>query len=218
MLQPYCKLLFPLLVLFTILPIVLSSPPALRERSPTNPSPTPPPPPPPPPCCPGPSPFPTCIKTYPSPVPVLCGKEKTTAQIVVSLIVVGVVPSVKVTYTTASGYLYTEAHLYIGKNPVPVNPGGNPAPGQFPFSTNNGYCTILGGGSSVECIVPLTAFTDPKQCKETDTFFVAAHSAVVPKPGSGNSAETCWGGEKCIVPDCKPWARFFTFSFCCPKH
>ncbi len=41
--------------------------------------------------------------------------------------------SITVTVTTDAGYALSELHVYIGTAEVPLNNGGNPSPGQFPY-------------------------------------------------------------------------------------
>ncbi|KAK5680113.1 hypothetical protein LTR17_027570, partial [Elasticomyces elasticus] len=72
-----------------------------------------------------------------------------------------------VDYPVVSGYKYNEAHVYLG-----TSPPGTSAPGQFPYTSNNGYCKLASDGSSVTCTIPISSFG-----KCGGSYYIATHSA-----------------------------------------
>lgn len=107
---------------------------------------------------------------------------------------------------TSHDWLIDEIHIYAGLNPVPVNGGGNPAPGQFPYATD--YNPPV--SRHVE-LIPLADLG--AQCG--DHLYIAVHCAVVKLDRQGNvtDSETAWGfgtpfgGAR--------WGWFFDYDLCC---
>jgi hypothetical protein len=89
---------------------------------------------------------------------------------------------------TPHHWLIDEVHIYAGLDPVPVNGGGNPSPGQFPYATEY----RRPASRHVE-LIPLSDLG--AQCG--DPLFVAVHCAVVKMDRHGNvtDSETAWGME-----------------------
>ncbi|KAK5687836.1 hypothetical protein LTR17_026720 [Elasticomyces elasticus] len=96
-----------------------------------------------------------------------------------------------VDYPVVSGYKYNEAHVYLG-----TSPPGTSAPGQFPYTSNNGNCKLASDGSSVTCTIPISSFG-----KCGGSYYIATHSA--------SNTETGWGNGSCIKSSCNPWAMYW---------
>lgn len=90
-----------------------------------------------------------------------------------------------------NGWKFEEAHAYAGQTPTPLNRGGNPAPGRFPYALN-----FSSPVTDFEIRIPLSSLgvsIDPRggRCEE-ETLWIALH-VVVGNGGSGkNSTETGW--------------------------
>ncbi|KAK4900468.1 hypothetical protein LTR49_027447 [Elasticomyces elasticus] len=96
-----------------------------------------------------------------------------------------------VDYPVVSGYKYNEAHVYLG-----TSPPGTSAPGQFPYTSNNGYCKLASDGSSVTCTILISSFG-----KCGGSYYIATHSA--------SNTVTGWGNGPCIRSSCNPWAMYW---------
>lgn len=110
-----------------------------------------------------------------------------------------------VTYTSANGYLIKETHLYVGNcEAVPVNKKGNPAPGQFPYTSSHDYAT------SYTYAVPIAAI-GMGNCG-----CIAAHASLVKRDASGKEvgSQTGWGNGTSINPDNGGWAMKFAYCTC----
>jgi hypothetical protein len=108
--------------------------------------------------------------------------------------------------TTHDGWLIKEIHVYVGTDPVPVNNGGNPAPGQFPYKV-----------SFAEPYPSQHQFAIPLEDLEVgcgDTLNVAFHAALVKVDEYGEviDEETGWGQGD---PIGKNWAMGFEYTICC---
>jgi len=98
--------------------------------------------------------------------------------------------SIYITYTVTNGYTLTATHLYVGSfDAIPVSGGGNPVPGQFPYSGTHDYLTTY------TYAVPVSAIGNVGDCG-----VVAAHAVVVKRDSSGNitSQQTAWGAGRRI--------------------
>jgi len=104
-----------------------------------------------------------------------------------------------VKYGPATDVTYEEVHVWVGTGVPPTT-----APGQFPYTTGNGYCEIVDDGESAICTIPLDKI-EGNLCDTT--FSIATHADV------GN--ETGWGDGDCIDSECHPWASYSTFKFDC---
>lgn len=93
-----------------------------------------------------------------------------------------------VEYPVVPGQKYDEVHVYLG-----VEAPKKQAPGKFPFSSNNGYCSVVFDGSYATCKIPLDAFG---KCDQD--YHIATHAAM-------KQGETGWGDGPCISDNCKPW-------------
>ncbi|KAK5691282.1 hypothetical protein LTR17_025712 [Elasticomyces elasticus] len=96
-----------------------------------------------------------------------------------------------VDYPVVSGYKYNEAHVYLG-----TSPPGTSAPGQFPYTSNNGNCKLVWAGSSVTCTIPISSFG-----KCGGSYYIATHSA--------SNTETGWGNGPCIKSSSNSWAMYW---------
>ena len=103
------------------------------------------------------------------------------------------------------GWLLEEVHIYAGLDPVPLNGGGRPSPGQFPYKTD--YDPPA--GRHVE-MIPLADLGT--QCG--DHLYLAVHCAVVKLDRHGNviASETAWAFG---TPFNKGWGWFFEYDLCC---
>ncbi|TKA32851.1 hypothetical protein B0A50_01077 [Salinomyces thailandicus] len=72
-----------------------------------------------------------------------------------------------VNYPAIDGYTYDEVHVYLGREPAKKH-----SPGQFPYSSNNGYCSVDEGGASASCRIPISSVG---VCGED--YYIATHSA-----------------------------------------
>jgi len=102
-----------------------------------------------------------------------------------------------VTYSPVTGLTYDEVHVWIGTEKPEET-----APGQFPYTSNNGYCEILDSGASAECTIPLSELGDDL-C--STPFYIASHAKL--------GEPTGWGKGECIKDGCAPWASYSPFEF-----
>lgn len=102
-------------------------------------------------------------------------------------------------YLAVTGYSYSEVHVWIGVSVPPTT-----APGQFPFTSGNGNCTVTNDKKSATCTIPLSKL-DGDLCDEE--LSITTHAAL--------DGQTGWAGNKCINDNCHPWAKYFTFNFIC---
>jgi hypothetical protein len=112
--------------------------------------------------------------------------------------------SMYVTYTTTGGWVLSKTHLFVGAcNAIPVNGGGNPVPGQFPYKTTHSNVTTY------TYVVPVSAI-GLNNCG-----CIAAHAALKKLNAAGNvvQQETGWGEGAAINPNGGNWAMKFEF---CP--
>ncbi len=107
------------------------------------------------------------------------------------------------------GWLLEEVHIYAGLDPVPVNGGGNPSPGQFPYKTD--YAP--GVAKHVE-MIPLADLL--AQCG--DTLFIAVHASVVQLDAQGNviQEETAWAFGTPFSGS--RWGWWFNRDLCCDNN
>ena len=109
-----------------------------------------------------------------------------------------------ITYTTTGGWVLSKTHLFAGAcSAIPVNGGGNPVPGQFPYKSNHNNVTTY------TYVVPVSAIgTGNCGC-------IAAHAALKKLNAAGSviQQETGWGEGTPINPNGGNWAMKFDF---CP--
>lgn len=110
--------------------------------------------------------------------------------------------SLRVEYTSVTDFLYNEVHVWIGVGTPPTT-----APGQFPYTSDNGYCEIVADGTPATCTIPFTVLPEGDLC--VTKFSIATHAAL--------GGETGWGNGKCIQEDCHPWGMYSTFQFECDE-
>jgi hypothetical protein len=136
--------------------------------------------------------------------PILAGQHTDAGEVVVSND--GDNLLVSATSDSAEGWYFKEIHVYAGTDPVPVNNGGNPAPGQFPYkvSFTEPY------PSQHQFAIPLEDLA--VGCG--DTLNVAFHAALVKLDEYGEviDEETGWGEGN---PIGKNWAMGFEYTICC---
>ena len=102
--------------------------------------------------------------------------------------------SVHVTYSTTNDWKITETHLFVGDcGDMPVNNGGNPKVGKFPFK---------GSHNSVDEYTYIVSLAGLPEC-----LCVAAHAVV--ENDVTNANETAWG-EGTDFPG-NSWAMYFDF-------
>jgi len=104
-----------------------------------------------------------------------------------------------VTYSPAADFSYKEVHVWVGTGTPP-----DTAPGQFPYTDENGYCDIADDKQSATCTIPLDEL-EGNLC--STEFSIASHANL--------GTETGWGDGQCIKEDCNPWARYSKFKFEC---
>lgn len=99
---------------------------------------------------------------------------------------------VYVTYTAMNDYVISATHLYVGECAlIPVNPPGNPIPGQFPYSGT--HTDLL----TVTYQVPLSVAG-----AAGSSICVAAHAVVkkLSATGATLSSQSAWGNGIVINP------------------
>lgn len=123
----------------------------------------------------------------PSCTDLVIGQKDTGKQICTSISGTSLI----VSYPAVPGYPYSEVHVYLGTTPPSTT-----APGQFPFTSGNGYCTVAADGSTATCTIPISSFGT---CG--GDYYIATHSA--------QGGETGWGKGQCINDSCHPWAMYW---------
>jgi len=107
----------------------------------------------------------------------------------------------------AEPYLLSEVHIYVGTDPVPVNNGGAPAPGQFPYTIE--FPEPVASYDLAVALADLGVGCD-------DQLNVAVHAVVVSFDGQGNEvfSETGWGfGDEEF--EGSRWGWSFDYGICC---
>lgn len=130
----------------------------------------------------------------------------------VSLAIIGSPPdqSLKVTFSSVSGFTYKECQVWFGTGVPPTT-----APGQFPYKCGDQYCAIAADGKSATCVFPLTLFPTTDLCDNT-LWSIATHVALHgDNEVDPTKTETGWGFGPCINDPCNPWAMYWTFRFVC---
>ncbi len=114
--------------------------------------------------------------------------------------------SLRIGVRAENGWLIEESHIYAGITPVPVNGGGNPAPGQFPY--HESYWPPV--KRHIE-MIPLSDLG--AQCG--DTLYLAVHLSVVKLDSGGNvtDRETAWGFGTPYTGN--RWGWWFNYDLCC---
>jgi hypothetical protein len=106
-------------------------------------------------------------------------------------------------------YLLAQVHIYVGTDPVPVNNGGNPAPGQFPYKVE--FPEPVASYDLAVALADLGVGCD-------DQLNVAVHAVVVSFDRQGNEvfAETAWGfGDEEFEGN--RWGWSFDYGVCCEE-
>lgn len=107
---------------------------------------------------------------------------------------------------TEGDWLIDTVHIYAGLDPVPLNKGGNPAPGQFPYKTE--YRDPVSRHIEMIPLADLGA-----DCG--DHLYIAVHCDVVKLDRHGNvtDSETAWGFGTPFGG--KRWGWYFEYDVCC---
>jgi hypothetical protein len=106
-------------------------------------------------------------------------------------------------YQATGNYLFKKTHLYVGFcNTIPVNNGGNPRIGLYPYNNDHGA-----GVSSFLRVIPLNSWT------EGTSLCVSAHAEVVAygSNGSVTYSQTGWG-QGAQINDGGSWAMKFEYT------
>ncbi|KAK5173208.1 uncharacterized protein LTR77_003330 [Saxophila tyrrhenica] len=105
-----------------------------------------------------------------------------------------------VVYSTDSGWTINDVHVLVGTT-TPTET----APGQFPYKSDNGFCTI--SGTRATCTIPVQ---DSWRACDKD-LYIATHIAATSSTGA---AETGWGKGTCYdnKGNC---AKYWTFTQRC---
>jgi hypothetical protein len=117
-----------------------------------------------------------------------------------------------ITYTTKDNWIIKELHLYAGpESEIPLGPGGNPAPGLFPYSVTFTAPWIVNSYTFIIADLP-TEYT------------IAAHASVAKVRGiTIIEQQTAWGdgckGTKINPATGGSWGTKFTYSSatCAPE-
>ena len=108
-----------------------------------------------------------------------------------------------VTYSTTSGYMITEAHLYVGTlEALPVTNSGNAVPGHFPYNV-----TFTSGVTTYTITIPLASLPNTNGCN-----VIAAHCVVKNDPTTNSTGfnQTGWiSGTR--INDGGNWAMYNTW-------
>lgn len=100
----------------------------------------------------------------------------------------------------------SEVHIYAGFGPPPLNGGGNPPPGQFPYSTS--YPDPQDQHTEIIPLADLGADCD-------DTLDIAIHAVVhETDEGDDGRSETAWGFGDKTWPGNR-WGWYFCYTVCC---
>ncbi|KAK0114157.1 hypothetical protein ONS95_013659 [Cadophora gregata] len=110
--------------------------------------------------------------------------------------------SLIVEYMSVTDFSYDDVHVWVGVGTPPTT-----APGQFSYTSGNGYCEVAEDGTSATCTIPFIDLPEGNLCNTE--LSIATHAAL--------GGETGWGDGTCIQEDCHPWAMYSTFQFECTK-
>ncbi len=110
-----------------------------------------------------------------------------------------------ITVATSGNWVIEELHIYVGLDPVPVNRGGNPRPGKFPYKASFSPPVTI-----YTQLVPLASIP----AMNGTTVFCAVH-AVVSEVVGGQviRTETAWGFGPYECPG-RSWDWFFDYEIC----
>jgi len=118
-----------------------------------------------------------------------------------------------VSYLTINGWTLEEVHFAIGKNKssIPVNKGGNPIIGNFPYKASG-----LNGQTSYVFTIPHSNIDAGSLC---DILLYYAGHAVVKKQNSDGSfqTETAWS-DGIRFTQKGSWASYNTFTYQCLQN
>lgn len=111
---------------------------------------------------------------------------------------------------TDTCWTFGTLHLWVGTDTtnVPAAAGGNPIPGQFPFSFD------ATGSTDYTFTIPFGSISAPDvvfQCGLK--LYVFAHAEVANTCNS--TTETAWGGDVFRAPGRGKWYYYGTYSICC---
>lgn len=118
---------------------------------------------------------------------------------------------VVITYSTHDGWELYEEHLAVGDeyDDIPMNNGGNPQPGQFPYHHDD-----PSGHTSHSFYVPLCELgidASDHVCDPVTAYF-AAHAVVKKYHDDECQEETAWGEGQSLGNN---WSMYFTHELSC---
>lgn len=106
-------------------------------------------------------------------------------------------------------WLINAVHVYAGTDPVPIGPGGNPAPGQFPYHQNfdgdpvaHTVLTIPLPELAIGCGDTLNIAVHTEMLRVVDGTVVQSETGWAYGPGG-------WEGSR--------WGWWFTYTTCCDE-
>jgi hypothetical protein len=104
--------------------------------------------------------------------------------------------NVTVTYPSSPlGYLYDKEHVWVGC----MAPTGKPAdksnaPGQYPFTSDNGYCTKAADNTTATCTFNVDTIL--KGCNSCDnSFYIITHASLYKKNADGTTTSVTGAGK-----------------------
>lgn len=120
-----------------------------------------------------------------------------------TLIVSNDATNLYVTYNAIDGATFNTLHLWVGKSlaSLPLNQGGNPVIGQFPYQYNTN------GASTYTFTIPLADIPGSVTCE--DALYIVAHAE-----WCGTTNETAFGGNV-VVTGKGRWWRYAYHQLCC---
>jgi hypothetical protein len=133
----------------------------------------------------------------------IAGQQTDTGSVTVS----NDADEIMIAVDAAEPYLLAEVHIYVGTDPVPLNKGGAPAPGQFPYTIE--FPEPVASYDLAVALADLGVECD-------DQLNVAVHASVVSYDRHGNEifSETAWGfGDEAF--EGSRWGWSFDYGICC---
>lgn len=99
-----------------------------------------------------------------------------------------------VKYPTVAGYTYDSAHVWVGcKAPTGKKDDNSNAPGQYPYTSEKGGCTISGDKLSASCTFDTSLLSGCKNCG--DKFFIVTHASLTKKNPDGTTSGVTGAGQ-----------------------
>lgn len=114
------------------------------------------------------------------------------------------IDGLNITIIGVDGWLVDEWHVYAGTAPVPVNGGGNPAPGRFPYQDD-----VDPPRDRVTIHIPFTSLG--VGCN--DAIVLAVHTVVRKNTSAGWTEQTAWAWEQEFTG--ARWGGSIGYTVCC---